>query len=483
MYKNILWIDDCDDNDAGNIEIDDLEAELDGIDRDDTEIIRDYFGDSWSDVNLIKEFIPAIEELGKNCFQYDLVIFDMNMQQGMEPDSFDEIKKSLEKNRVNVREKGWDEFCSNAGIYLYLYLLNKGYPNNRMVIMTGNGMNSPRKRLEEACICADKSNLVEKRGGKIEGYSEWINQYYDDNYYLIRRMVFKACEYWKNELVDKNVDKKNEKIAFNEIYYKSNSGIAKESFINMLERLELLFPVVKPNDTEMIYYQALQVLTMFHEESAKIQKLDKCSEVKKYHQSVRNFRNWSAHNKMLQSKINDYIFIFLFCVTLRTYFEPINEKTQQQMNKGTKFYDLYEKDVLNRLLSNYETLDYSKYKSCYMVDWERHFKKVINSSKKKWLGCNDINELLLESGNCDNRDSNGMESLDCILNLLENHLIRNDDLKDDFRDDEAGYLYSIEYKWSCPNKMEYEYIKTLINGCDQSFYNGLAIVLFLRVHK
>ena len=178
MYKNILWIDDCDDNDAGDIERDDLEDELNGINRDDTEIIREYFGESYSDVNLVKEFLPAIEELNKNCFQYDLVIFDMNMKEGMESNLFDRIKDSLKENRVNVKENEWDEFCSNAGIYLYLYLLNKGYPNNRMVILTGNGRNSPQKRLEEACICVDKSNLVEKRGGKIIGDSEWINQYY-----------------------------------------------------------------------------------------------------------------------------------------------------------------------------------------------------------------------------------------------------------------------------------------------------------------
>lgn len=79
---------------------------------------------------------------------------------------------------------------------------------------------------------------------------------------------------------------------------------------------------------------------------------------------------------MIQSKINDYIFIFLFCVTLRTYFEPINNKTKEQMNKGTKFFDLYEKDVLNRLLNNCETLDYSKYERCYRADWKRHFEKV-----------------------------------------------------------------------------------------------------------
>lgn len=483
MYKNILWIDDCDDNDAGKIERDVLEEELNGIDQDDTEIIHDYFGDICSDVNLIKEYIPAIQELEKNCFQYDLVIFDMNMQQGMERKLFKDIKNSLNENRVNIKEKvlneqdeivkeEWDEFCANAGIYLYLYLLNKGYPNNRMVILTGNG-NSAKKRLADACICyEDESNLVEKTGGKtgrkIKGGSEWINQYYDDNYYLIRRMVFKACEYWKNKLEDLN----DEKIAFNKIYYKSNSGIAKGSFINMLERLELLFPVVKPNDPEMIYYQALQVLTMFHEESAKIQRLDKYPKVKKYHQSVRNFRNWSAHNKMQESKINAYIFIFLFCVTLRTYFVLINEKTKEQMNKETEFFGLYEEDVLNRLLSNYETLDYSKYERWYKADWKRHFEKVKDSSRKKWFGCNDINELLLESGNCDNKDSNRMESLDCILNLLENHLIRNDN----FIDNEEGYLYSIKYKWSCQNEMEYGYIKKLINGCDQSFYYGLAIV-------
>ena len=134
-YRNILWIDDCDDNDAGNKDSDPLEDELNGTEADDTEIISDYFGDAYTDVELKKEFTSAINELDKNSNKYDLVVFDMNMKNGMQAEQFGIIRQLLEKNRVIVREEKWDMFYENAGIYLYLYLLNKGYPNNRMVIM------------------------------------------------------------------------------------------------------------------------------------------------------------------------------------------------------------------------------------------------------------------------------------------------------------------------------------------------------------
>lgn len=488
-YRNILWIDDCDVNDAGDINSDPLEDELNGKEEDNTEIIKAFFGNAFADVNLVKEFTSAIEEIKENHSQYDLVVFDMNMQQGIERDSFDKIKELLQENRVIVREKvkteekewdekEWEEFLANAGIYLYLYLLNMGYPNSRMIILTGNGVDSPTKRLEDACIGVDSSNLVEKSGGKMKDDSEWITKYYKgkkNTYYLVRRMVYKACEYWKEYLL-----KLDDNISFNKIYYKNNPeiAIAKEVFINMLERLELLFPVVKPFDDELVYYQALQVLTMFHEESAKMKELDKYPEIKKYHQTARNFRNWSAHNKIRSTKMDAEIFIYIFCITLRTYFEEVNFEEKKQLYSTVEWYRLYEKEALESITS--QDIDFSKYEKYYRTDWQRHFKKVMGSgsAKSRCWECSDINRLLLESGNCDNKNSDKMEALDCILNLLENHLIR----KDKFREEGTGYLYSIEYEWKCEYEINKENVKNLMED-SSSFYYGLAIILYLKMHN
>lgn len=474
-YKNILWIDDCDTNDAGDIEEDFLENELNGQVSDDTNLIKPYFGEFYKDVKLIKEFVTAIEELNANHSCYDLVVFDMDMKRGMEKDEYDKIKNKLQEKRVNVKEE-WDQFSVNAGIYLYFYLLNIGYPNSRMIILTGNGKDLPRERLENAFIATDLSNLVEKKGGEIRDSTEWIKKYYSaDDYYCVRRMVYKSCEYWRGYL--NQIEEKD--IAFNELYYQStNQVLTKEIFENMLERVELLFPVTRPTDVETVYYQALQVTTMFHEESAKLVNLDKdkYKEIKKYHQMIRNFRNWSAHNKFQATRINASIFIFLFCITLRTYFESESSEEGKLISKNREWYKIYEKEAFECI--DFDKLNYARYEEYYRQDWQRHFNKIKNSddAKKKCWECRDINRLLLESGNCDNKKSNKMEITDCLLNLLENHLVRDEK----FRDEGSGYLFSIEYKWNCAHPINKGYIDELLSDSD-SYYIGLAIALYLKI--
>lgn len=474
-YKNILWIDDCEDNNSGDIESDLLENERDGKDEDNSEIIRDYFGDYYTDVNLVKEYSKAIQELRDNHLQYDLVVFDMNMNKGIELGTFGEIKSVLQENRVLVKEKNdFNEFVENAGIYLYLYLLNLGYPNSRMIILTGNGTISPQKRLENACISVDETNLVNKKGGTIESSDTWIKQYYTDSYYCVRRMVYKACEYWKKFL--KELDDKSS-ITFNKLYYDDkNLGIEKELFFNMLERAELLFPVIKPSNCEGVYYHVLQVVTMFHEESANIGKLDKYPEIKKYHQTVRNFRNWSAHNKFNKTKINVHLFVFIFCISLRTYFEEENVKEKKQLYKDEDWFWLYEKEAFESITVN--DIEYESYEKYYRSDWERHFNKVNNSdnAKKKCWECNDISRLLLESGNCDNRSANKMELLDCILNLLENHLVPDKVLNEI----EKGYLYTLEYNWKCEYSINEENVNRLLDD-NYRFFDGWAIRLYMKL--
>lgn len=483
-YKNILWIDDLDINsDIGNIEDDLLENEKNGIENDNIEIIRDYFGNRYVDVNLIKEFMSAIQELEENNTKYDLIVFDIDMKSSMEHLEFEEIKKRLKRNRVVVNKTcTWSEFCQTTGIYLYLYLLNMGYPNNRMVFLTGNDTKTPCEILEAAHICVDESNLVTKSGGEIKN-KEWISNYYTDEYYIVRRMVYKACEYWKECL------QKNEKIAFNSVYYdKDEFEISREMFINMLERLKLLFSVIKPYDIASVYYQALQVVTMFHEESAKIEKLKNDPGIKKYHQSVRNFRNWSAHNKFLSNKINSDFFIYIFCITLRTYFVFVkadietNKQVKIEEEEKENWYTVYEKDALQFILSEKSIVKHSDYKEYYKLDWKRHFERVMHRFKKNIWVYKDITSLLLESGNCDNKNDNGMVISDCIFNLLKEPM----KLDGQWKTVGIGYEYSIQYEWKCEKSVDANLYDTLVRDVqDSSILSSdlLVIFLYLKIHK
>ena len=69
-----------------------------------------------------------------------------------------------------------------------------------------------------------------------------------------------------------------------------------------------------------------------------------------------------------------------------------------------------------------------------------------------------------------------MEITDCLLNLLENHLVRDEK----FRDEGSGYLFSIEYKWNCAHPINKGYIDELLSDSD-SYYIGLAIALYLKI--
>lgn len=468
-YKNILWIDDCDTKDAGDIEGDPLE-DNDDEDNSDEDIIKDYFYDLSNEVRLIKEYGKALTELQEKHTEYDLVIFDMNMQEGMD-EGFDKIKRRLAEKNVLVPEKNFEGFKEEAGIYLYLFLLNCGYPNNRMVILTGYEKKVPQELLEKAFINPNKYNLVEKqRGGKIDPENkDWIKQYYKDDYYRVRKMVYKACEYWKEELREKN----SEDIVFNTIYFgkdkEQDQKIERDSFLNMLVRIKLLFPVVKPHDCESLYYHALQVTTMFHEESANLTKVDDKEHLKKYHQSVRNFRNWSAHNKFIYSKIELNLFAYLFCIALRSYF--VNEEIQ--FSTDADCYSVYEKDFFDSI--NVEAVDYNTFDEKYRKDWERHFKKVKNSnnSKKKlcWE-CKDVHELLLASGKCYNKNSSDkMKLVDCLFNLLGDYIVKTEELNGD-----NDYEYIIRYAYKRKKMINKVTVDSMMID---TFFEGWAVRLYL----
>ncbi|MBT9779169.1 hypothetical protein GPL15_22070 [Clostridium sp. MCC353] len=492
-YKNILWIDDCDDNDSG-FESNFLECEASpgGESQADKERKEELFFEHGCNVVLEKNYLKALKWIEEERNQFDLIVFDINMRQGMDSMEFDEINERLKSRKVFVREydrqktdsKGggkWREFEVKAGMYLYLFLLNCGYPNDRMLILTGNSTFEPIEFLKSAHIDPDQGIIFEKRTIRMEGRA-WIDKFYQDSYYQIRRLVFQSCEYWKEELRSgKDI------ILFNSLYGKEETKISPESICNMLDRIQMLFPVSKPSNTYRLYYQAMQVAAMFHEESAKIQSLDKYPNIRCYHQAVRNFRNWSSHNKFEADELMPELFAVLYCSAIRSYFGDYEKP-------GSQFEGLtdYERQYFYCL--KLKKAGFSEFKKQYLNKWKQLFNKLPVESAKKGKSsikagyeCQNITELLVNCGQCETNIENGyMDIKDVIVSILGDWIVRNPLPKSLEWQETAGShesiinaqrIYNISYTWK--NEMtEEEYVGYLRGMKEKEPLKYYALLLF-----
>ena len=349
-YKNILWIEDEDTNEA---EIYDPEEELSDNEQESppSELCR-YFFKNPEQVKKVNYFNAISEEI-RNFEKYDLIIFDINMNNDSTViENYEALMKILKKSGITPRHDR-NEFLKRAGAYLYFFYLQNEYPASRMAVLTGNTTDYCMLEKEETPYLSEISPLNILVKDKIRGKYDWIDRFYSgqSSYYFVRRLVFQACEYWKDQLKNK----KNPEIPFNILYFGDKAekqGISANEFIEKLENLEIMMPVSRPSDPEKIYYQIIQHLSAFHEGKVDITKINKYPDLKKYHCCMRNFRNWSAHNKLDNRKIKKEYFLIMFCIALRTYFngEP------EQPNFDESLYD-YEK-ICN--FNNSEETDFSK---------------------------------------------------------------------------------------------------------------------------
>ena len=351
MYKDIIWIDDIDnsDSDAADLE-DEYEEDISSYsdemlsDEDKENLIKqdDSLSPYAQRIKLCRKMLSACHEIDTNYRRYNLVIFDMNMTKGWinRADDIKKLSEILSKNKINGY--GYDTKEDEiAGIYLYLLLLNKGYPADRMIIYTGNSTDSLKSHFSYLKL----DNIVKYKGDVKDTLDLETSYYPENSYYRIRRLVLQACDYWK-----KDIGKKDEDIPFNKIYFSKDADkqIRTENFKELLERVEMMFPVIQPASPEKVYYQAARILCEYHEESTKIQDIDQY--IYPFHAVCRNFRNWSSHNKFHKAEMPADIFALLFCITLRTYFDFLvyvyyNKGKQEKISKFKK-YCAYE-DVYN----------------------------------------------------------------------------------------------------------------------------------------
>lgn len=192
--------------------------------------------------------------------------------------------------------------------------------------------------------------------------------------------------------------------------------------------------------------------------------------LRKFHQSVRNFRNWSAHNKFKENSIDGCLFTYIFCIALRTYFADIDK----QFSVEIEAHEVYEKDYFTK--EKVSQIDLKNFKDKYRENWKRHFEKVKESSDNKvkcCLECKDVQELLLASGNCINKDDNKMKLTDTIFNLLKECVKREGELKE-LEDD---FCYRINYKWIDNDVLE-EKLSVIIDEEKTEFFETWAVIVF-----
>ena len=317
-YKNILWIDDRSDADAGT--------------GNDPITWMEFWIKNPEELYRIEQehlFRQAVEKID-NCQNYDLVIFDIDLEKGfMESTRQKDAEYLTEKFKECHVQFDYDTVSSEqgkktAGIYLYLYLLSKGYPMDRMLIYTGNGADVMNDQIKKQLGYFDFDNSIFKRKQGQHTFS--TESYFEGRhtYYKIRRMVFQACEYWKNQL--KTL--KSEEISFNRLYFynRKKAQIPVSEFEELLNRAKLMMTVTLPPEPERLYYQMMQAISALHESKAVLGDLKDVKDLYKYHSCIRNFRNWSAHGKFKNKKLKVQEFALLFCIALRVYFTGSYEK-------------------------------------------------------------------------------------------------------------------------------------------------------------
>ena len=361
-YSDILWIDDMDESQGSLYN----RNTKDRHQKQKIDFLKIWMPDSYLYIDLIKDMSEAISIITENCSKYNLVIFDMDMNKGFK--DHQKIREDFGKYHIMCTDEkdksDKDVMTKIAGVYLYLLLLTMGYPADRMIIYTGNLNEDLDKYLKKySNILVFNENIIIEKDQEhkidIETYYQEVNNKTKNSYYRIRRLVQQGCHYWKNKLEGIRSSAENEKnIPFNKLYFSGNNNninrISTENFLELLDRVEMMFPVVPPENPDKVYYQAARILSEYHENSADIKKLNNYEDLYTFHLVCRSFRNWSSHNKFTKAEMSAKIFAVIFCIALRTYFDEKQNEDRHYVPELKYYEEIYfsKKDISEKEYNN-----------------------------------------------------------------------------------------------------------------------------------
>ena len=326
-HCDILWVDDFDIRQPRmvNVKVTD--------DMPDTEKYKDELEDYFPKkyhfrVNIYKFFLKLLLHLEDHFSQYNCAVLDINLKKGFEwideGDDEDEEENSNAKplynrpedeekeinlvidilKKYNVKLKSehaedikdgeYEEFYKNAGYYLYLYLLQRGMPAERICMLTGNcGANNISGDWEKLFSNAglyspyvfDRQECKDEEDKNETDFAKWLDGRYSNEY------SFRSCAVAMSGCLWDMIEQEGIELrqVWNELWTEKEFGI--ESVRHILEnvkRIPLRFSKDIGQEYVNIIWQLVQIW-----EGIKNYKFATIED--KYYRFLKTTRNCLAH--------------------------------------------------------------------------------------------------------------------------------------------------------------------------------------------
>lgn len=326
----------------------------------------ELFGDR--PVTLITNFDEAEAKINSAIDEFDIVVLDIDLDQS-------EVTDNVRKHATSYELEA-SEFLKESGMTLFLTLLEKGFPKERIVFLTANS-DKKADLLDKLQRCHEKKDfdsvdniLDEIQNGlgdeKIDEYQKLINtgdmvrlisylkehfgetsQSETPNTYNSFCDAYKRCRIQPPEAINKNLNdvKKHvsewldeheanqylvlrrgiidgckfakslpkENVYFNNFIPKQDS-IQHEDIVSYFQILESFLPLREPQNKQAIY--KLFVRTLSHEwEVVDPKKIQGLAWI------MKNVRNWVTHNSSLFGCVDEKLLSYLFIINFRLIFD------------------------------------------------------------------------------------------------------------------------------------------------------------------
>lgn len=327
IYKNIIWVEDFDEN-SNDVLVDDLDALENQTKIDRTKSIHEVFTHKYGDyVEVIEDFQGALDFFDSKFGDFDCVVLDVNLKKTMKlnNDGITSLIDRLKQEGISF-SSNHEQLKENAGYYLYLYLLCKGFPRDRVFIRTAykDTLSSKwNEKFNNAGLIPPVT--IDKTSSSENYFVKEIDKLYDsgNQYYAVRKIIFDACNHWIDicESVKENISS-TENIIFNSVIKYKNKNISFENIKDMLYEIKTLCSLTRPKNESTLYIQLLKVLSIPFEADINYKLLNDVVNANAipYFNIMKLFRNWNAHNKFT-AEPTDKEFLVLFMIALRSYFD------------------------------------------------------------------------------------------------------------------------------------------------------------------
>ena len=151
-------------------------------------------------VSTMNEMLQIINS--PDMLQFDLVVLDINMEQGIEDGKIKEITEAFQKGGLYFpQDEGYnliEKVMKQGGFFIYLYLLKKGFPSDRICFLTGNST-----ALDALGV---KVHDPEKKSGN-KADPNWVLDVFRSMGYVEKLRDEQCNKTALNSAVDKNLEK------------------------------------------------------------------------------------------------------------------------------------------------------------------------------------------------------------------------------------------------------------------------------------